>query len=221
MKTRTILLTLLMSAAALAFAPGAQAAPNTCPPVHTDSYILGVYVQPSSTTCHIGVAIVDANRVCGAVSGVSAEQVREDVTVEGATGSPRTVHLAVGYCAPELVCACDPILAPASASAALQPPIYCVMAPCGPGPVVPSACGLKAATPDQVPMLGAMVNPRTMLWGSDAGCDVDAATPSMDCAPPSSTGIDQTVYFVHVHGGVCDGGIPDRVGPIVASLVQT
>jgi hypothetical protein len=339
MKTRTILLSLLLSAAAVAILPGAQAempsgveaaapaAPDTCPPLHTDSVILGIAIQPSGDTCHVWVGLIDGTRVCGALAGFEHEQVREDVTVGGTvTGDPKTVHVVANYCVPILDCTCPPLdlldpsaaaMAPppiivcirepcpgvpvpnyctlesatpganpyttlnprervwgtdagcdidvesnwscappsggyvertvgpvhvkilvcdggigdlieldAIAASAAQPPIYCVMEPCGPCTCPPPTidvtyCKAKSVTPDQVPMLGMAVNPRDLVWGTDAGCDIDVEGPDMTCAPPSSTGIDRTVGPVHVRAGVCDGGIPDRLGELIGPIATT
>lgn len=103
-----------------------------------------------------------------------------------------------------------------SAQAMQAPPIIvCVTEPC-PGPVPPpSACTLENVTPGTNPYT--TLNIREEVWGTDAGCDIDVEGPDMTCAPPSSTGIDQTVGPVHVDAAVCDGGIPDRICCLVAS----
>jgi len=109
---------------------------------------------------------------------------------------------------------------PSAQAADIGGPVVCVTDPCPPYPVpnpVPSNCALKQATPDQVPFLGAMVDPRRSVWGSDAGCDIDVLGPDMICAPPSSTGIDRTVGPVHVDAAVCDGGLGDRLPPITVA----
>src|SRR5688572_19164872 len=104
---------------------------------------------------------------------------------------------------------------PTTQAAELPPIVVCVTEPCCPcPPPVPDACDLEAATPGPNPYYTPSL--REMIWGDDDGCDIDVETPAMDCAPPSSTGIDRTVGPVHVHGAVCDGGIPDRLPPIAA-----
>jgi hypothetical protein len=109
-------------------------------------------------------------------------------------------------------------LLPSAQAAEIPGPVVCVTDPCPPYPVpTVNYCTLKQATPDQVPFLGAAINPRQTVWGSDAGCDIDVVGPDMTCAPPSSTGIDQTVGPVHLRAGVCDGGIPDRIAPITTT----
>lgn len=91
-----------------------------------------------------------------------------------------------------------------SSSAALAPPIVCVMAPCGPQclvpcfpQVVPSDCELRQATPDAV---------RTQVWGaSPYDCTVDVE-PAYMCV--GGWGFDRhvTAAFIDVTARVCTGG---------------
>lgn len=186
MKTRTILLSLLLSATALALAPGAQAGiPEHCPerswtatadtthtvavhsdctvdvtlfegiiclggavgkrdetvgPVHLVQYycrspneqppleiaasaaadtcpeqdiqggvLFAVRIEDVDGHCHVWLGLIDAYRLCRNVAGVEHEQLREDVTFEGVTGPPRTLHVVVNYCVPIVECTCDPV----------------------------------------------------------------------------------------------------------------
>lgn len=102
---------------------------------------------------------------------------------------------------------------PSTEAAEIPGPVVCVTDPCPPYPTpTVNWCTLEAATPGPNPYYTPSL--RELLWGNDAGCDVDAEGPEMICAPPSSTGIDQSVGPVHVDAAVCDGGIPDRLPPI-------
>jgi hypothetical protein len=112
-----------------------------------------------------------------------------------------------------------------SAQAAVQPPpiVVCVTEPCpGPVPTVDPYCTAKALTPGQNPYT--TVNLRERVWGTDAGCDIDADTTDLyACAPPSGFVIERTVGPVHAKVLVCDGGagstpIASAQGPIVCVM---
>lgn len=232
MKLRSLALSLLLSAGALALVPSAQAADavalDPCPEYDISGGVLfdvRTDYDPATETCHVWLGLIDAYRLCGNVAGLSPRQLREDVTLAGATGDPRTVHLVVNYCVPSLDCTCDPIVTLDDllhGSASVQPPIYCVMAPCGPYPPPAfSWCNIEAATPDGSPYT--TVNPREAVWGTDAGCDIDVES-AWSCAPPSGFWVDRTAGPVHVRVLVCDGGlgglvqrILEAIGPIVAA----
>lgn len=137
--------------------------------------------------------------------------------VERSVG-PATVGADV--CLPALDCTCDPLpVEPTMASADLQPPIYCVMAPCGPQcivpcvpQVVPSDCELRQATPDPA---------RTLVWGSSpSDCTVDV-DPAYECV--GGWGFDRhvTVAFLDVVARVCTGGpFPPPVVQAILEAIQ-
>ena len=186
MKTRTLLLSALLAASALLALPSAQAlqGPVVC------------VTEPCSPFPSPGPIDVDTRDyyACAPPSGF---------VVERQVGN---VHVAILVCdggvgdrLPDLT----------TSSAAMQPPIYCVMAPC-PGPAPPPAinwCTAEAATPAPA---------STLLWGTDAGCDIDVDTTDYyACAPPSGFIVDRTVGPVHLVLLVCDGGVGDRLGDLV------
>lgn len=168
-------------------------------PFVTDAYIEG--------DCDVLVGLVDAYRICPDLH----QQVRP-------SAGPATV--VVNYCAPSLDCTCDPlpqILEVSSAS--LQPPIHCVMAPCGPQcivpcvpQVVPSGCELRQATPEAA---------RAWVWGSDASdCTVDV-DPAYDCV--GGWGFDRhvTAAFLDAVVRVCTGGpFPPPVVQAILEAIQ-
>jgi hypothetical protein len=165
-------------------------------PFVTDAYV--------ERDCDVVVGLVDAYRICPGLH----QQLRP---------SAGPVTLVVNYCAPALDCTCDPmpeLLDLSSASSdSLQPPIYCVMAPCGPQcivpcvpQVVPSDCELRQATPDRVGPLLIPANPRTLVWGSDpSDCTVDV-DPAYECV--GGWGFDRhvTAGFVDAVVRVCTAG---------------
>lgn len=118
------------------------------------------------------------------------------------------VEVTADSCDLVLYCTCDPLPIKTTTSS-IQPPIVCVTDPCWPYPTpLPNDCALKAATPDQIPFLGAMINPRQQLWGNDCDIDVD---PIGACAPPSGSTTDRHVGPVHLHLLLCDGGFEPPV----------
>lgn len=213
MNLRTVVLTLLLSAGALALAPPAQAAEalDPCPALDAQSLLLGVTVEYDATTrtCNYTVGLIDGQRTCNLFAGVEHGQVRQSVETGGdVTGDPNAVHVVVNYCYPIIYCTCDPIVTPiavedvlnafTTSSADLQPPIYCIREPCGPypPPVAVSWCVLKAATPEPL---------YTRLWGTDAGCDIDVET-NWYCIYDEIP-VDRTVGPVHLVTRVCTPNI--------------
>jgi len=199
MKPRTVLLALLLSATALAFTPTAQAAEPIC------MTSLCLPDGPAVTWCGLKAATPGSNpyttvdpreAVWGTdagcdidVYGPSMDCAPPSSTVVERTAGP--VHARVGMCDGGIPDRIPPITV---ASSAMQPPIYCVMAPC-PGPYPPPAvswCMAEAATPEPL---------RSALWGTDAGCDVDVDT-HWYCLY-GEVPVDRTVGPMHVTTRVC------------------
>lgn len=92
----------------------------------------------------------------------------------------------------------------------------CVMAPCGPGPVVPSGCRLQSATPASLAVGPVAVGGvRERVWGTDTSqCDVDVE-PGYYCVGGWGTDVQRDVAFVDATVRVCDGGLGDRLGDLV------
>ncbi|MFA5943067.1 MAG: hypothetical protein WC876_01230 [Candidatus Thermoplasmatota archaeon] len=158
---------------------------------------------------HAAVFQYDMTRSCGHVTltqdPLPCEGTRHETTTQG----PLTVRRS--YCGPGI----DP------SAASMQPPIVCVMAPCGPQcivpcvpQVVPTDCELREATPQTVGPLAIPANPRTLVWGSSTSdCTIDVE-PVYDCV--GGWGFDRhvTAAFIDVTARVCTGG------PFPPALVQ-
>lgn len=143
------------------------------------------------------------------------------------TVGPLTVGADV--CMPPIDCTCPPMPEFLEVSSmALQPPIQCVMAPCGPQcivpcvpQVVPSDCELREMTPETVGPLLIPANPRTMVWGSDpSDCTVDIE-PAYECVGGWGFDRDVTAAFIQATARVCTGGpFPPAVVQAILDAIQ-
>lgn len=108
-----------------------------------------------------------------------------------------------------------------TSSAQAAPGPVCVMAPCGPGPIVPTGCSLQSKTPPSLTVGPVVVGGvRERVWGTDTSeCDVDVE-PAYYCVGGWGTDVQRDVAFVDATVRACDGGLVDRVGEIVGELVQ-